>query len=226
MNSKSREWFDLAYSFVQGTLPFGFLTGPVDSSGILRILPSASSLEAKEMAQKCSAFYALLPSEEDFQEEKARIRKEIAQDLRELFPRAPTALEWGRLRGDLDVGLISDYYDSEEICGILRSNREFRRRYPLLDSDSLVYFVSSTGKEIACKLRESRFESEETLCLNDLQIRYLSDTIQGARLLWGNPNELMGMRQTLIEFSGNSYSQEKSNTLKTPNTTPSYGSKD
>ncbi len=226
MNSKSREWFDLAYSFVQGTLPFGFLTGPVDSSGILRILPGASSSEAREIAQRCSAFYALLPSEEDFQEEKTRIGKEIIRGLIELFPKAHTAVEWGRLRGDLDIGLISDHYNSEEIRRILRSSREFRRRYSLLDFDSLVYFVSSTGKEIARKLRESRFESEETRCLNDLQMRYLSHTLQRTQLLWGNPNELAGMRQTLTEFSGNGHSQEKSNTLKTPNTTPSYGSKD
>jgi len=200
MNQESREWFDKAYEFTGGMFPFGILTGYVDVKDMRRICQKFTMTEEEfnKIRYIANQFYKKIPSKEDFNEEKKNILKTFIPEIREKLNFVESAIHFGRIQGDIDIGLISSYgISDDQIFCTIQPGCEFVKKYPIVDWDSLVYFKSRNGNELASRINNSRLISENTKKMNRKQFEYIENTIYNARLLWGDIKELDEMKKHL-----------------------------
>lgn len=189
MNYNSQRWFKDAYDLVKDIFPFGYLTGLVTPEDVLRLYPTITPEKAGILVNHLSKFFKTLPSKKDFIEEKGKVTKKLIPNLKKLFPYVDSAISFGTLRGDLDIGLISNEYNSQGISNILLQNKTILREFPILDLEALDYFVSKNGKSLAEKIIETR-KIIHGPTLSYEEINYIYSTFNSARLLFGKENHL------------------------------------
>jgi len=195
MDQASREWFDAAYSFSRGMLPFSFLTFHMSIEDLCIFWPKGLTLEdAQKISKELNHFVDNLPSEKYFLEEKRRVKKELMSILREALPNVHTAICFGTLRDDLDIALISNKKVSKNI--IIKLARQYAPLFPIVDWQGMMFFQVANGTAFVDKLIESRHLAIPN-CPNKLsrkELKYMSQVVLGAELFWGNRLVINEMR--------------------------------
>ena len=179
MKKESREWFDQVYEFSEGIFPFGFVTAPIGLEeiriGTRNLYDEKVILKIKEKADYL--FQKILP-EEDFLEEKKRVLKRLLPELAKRLPFIDTVIMFGRVIGDIDIGLIADYNDIEDrVISELRGNKKIFRKYPIVDWSAMDYFISRNGEEFCKKLINSRLIAERKNLFSPCEYCYVRSTI-------------------------------------------------
>ncbi len=199
MKKESRKWFDQVYEFTEGILPFGFATGIPTIEEIkmmTRELYDEGTIQ--KMQEKFNYFFKKHPSEEDFLEEKKRVIKSLLPELTKRLPFIDSVIMFGRLVGDIDIGLIADYNDIEDsVISELRRDKKMFRKYPIVDWNAMDYFISRTGEDFCKKLINSRLIAERRDLFSPCEYCYVRSTIDNAVVLWGNENIIYSMIGTL-----------------------------
>ncbi|MEA3329494.1 MAG: hypothetical protein U9Q06_02005 [Nanoarchaeota archaeon] len=201
MKRKSRKWFNLAYKCTEGVIPFGILTGPNTLDDLRKVFGADSSdEELLEIRKILNDFYMKIPSEEDFVEEKQRVLTDLPSDLHSIFPYASTAIYFGSIIGDLDIGLITEQKINEDkLIKTIRENTDTVRKYPLVDWEGILYFCSMNGLELSSRIAKSRVQTTGKK-LDTKERQYVRETILGAQVLWGDYSELEKMREVFNVF--------------------------
>jgi hypothetical protein len=203
MNTESRKWFDRAYEFTRGVFPFGIVTGEFEEECIKRITRNSLSDEELSLVKTAAhTLYEILPTEEDFQEEKESILNRLVPELKKKFYFVDTAVMFGRVRGDIDIGLISRCREfDKKLLVAIYPNCDIIKKYPIVDWDALYWFKSRNGKELTSKIIKSRLMSNNTNELSIGEMQYVRDTVYNARLLWGNKGELSSMKSYIQQMN-------------------------
>ena len=185
MDIDSKQWFEKAYSLTQGVLPFGYVTGEITIEEVSSLFPEFSPKEVKNIVLSSYKLHSRLPKEEDFIEEKERVITNINPLFIDLFPYADSAVTFGAIRGDLDIGLISRKYTPRLIANILNENISLMEKFPIVDWNALYFFVSPNGRSLAEKIIQTReiILGKERL---PLEKNYIKFTFNSSRLLWGD----------------------------------------
>jgi hypothetical protein len=200
MDIKNRIWFDKVYDFTQRgfpsngnillveTLPFGLFTGPLTKEDIKCF--SNLGLDNKTL-KEAKKFYKNLPQARDFLEEKERLYPQIKEYFQRLMPFVDTAITFGRIRGDIDIALISkDGTQREDLERAVEKN-QLTTLFPIIDWNGLYWFYSTNGLEVYNKMIQSQQMIKEKL-FKSLK-ENVEKPIEGARLLYGNEEELSRM---------------------------------
>ncbi|MEI6732187.1 MAG: hypothetical protein WCK90_05940 [archaeon] len=198
MRSESRKWFDCAYEQTHGWLPFGIFTGKVDRRDLEMIdggVMSTSQLD--ELEKIIAVYHSKMPPVEDFREEKERIYPMFTEDLKRVLPFVETAVSFGSVQGDIDLGLIC----SEELSdGSLREaivQSDMPSKYRIVDWDTTVYFKSYDGGELVRKIAQSRRDARGSEVLPDYERLYIDSTVNRSRILYGCESRLEEMKKEL-----------------------------
>lgn len=204
MDKCSRRWFDNAYNFTGGVFPFDMVCEKYTEEDLMRYTRySLGEGAIKRIINIASNFLEKLPSEEDFQEEKEAILERLVPNLQRKLYYVDTAVMFGRVRGDIDIGLISpNGIQEDELSNVIYTECDIAIFYPILDCDGLYFFRSKNGAELAKKIIKSRLiagDIENTENLDSGEWEYIKDTIHKARLLWGDENELCLMKSFFEE---------------------------
>jgi len=203
MDKESRDWFDNAYDFTRGLFPFGILIGYVSIEDMKRICHKfdMNDEELKKVRYIASQFYKKMPPEEDFQEEKENILNTFVPELREKLDFVRSVIIFGRIKGDIDIGLISSYgIPDDQLFGAIQPGCEFVKKYPIVDWDSIIYFKSRSGGELASRIIDYRLIHDSTKKMSHEQLQYIENTIYNAKLIWGDMKELDEMKKTFEEI--------------------------
>ena len=195
MKPESRRWFDLAYEVTRG-VPFAFVTGHVCDEFIRRYFGRDTPYGELERLKHVSRHYARkLPPEEDFEEEKARILETLTPELRRRLPFVDTAVYFGTVRGDIDIGLISrEGIPDEWLFGAIPPKDSVVKGYPIVDWGAVEHFKSASGGELALKIRDSRLVHLGATELPPEEHEYVKGVVYGAQVLWGDEVELEAMK--------------------------------
>ncbi len=200
MKPESREWFDVAYKVTRG-VPFGFVTGHVCDRFIRMYFGNDTPYGMVERLKHISRHFAeKMPPEEDFEEEKTRVLGTLAPELRRKLPFVDTAVYFGTVRGDIDIGLISrEGIPDEQLFGAIPPKDPVVKGYPIVDWGAVDRFRSASGGELATKIRDSRLAHLGVTELPPEEHEYVKGVVYGAKLLWGDEVELEAMR---LAFEG------------------------
>jgi hypothetical protein len=187
MNKEARIWFDYAYRYIGGFLPFAVLTGEVSREDLVGMTKGKlSDSEWSEVEHTIKRLYAKLPSEQAFTEEKRAIIPHLKKDLKRIMPYIDTVFSFGNVRGDIDIGMIAYNITTERIDQSIMENLFLVEKYPIVDWASLVYFLSGSPEGFVAKVKLSR---EQVICTDILPVEeqdYVKQTLQAVNLLWGN----------------------------------------
>ena len=199
MKKENREWFDQVYEFTEGVLPFGFATGIPTIEEIKKMTRELyDERTMQKIQEKSSYFLKKVPPEEDFLEEKKRVLKRLLPELAKRLPFIDTVIMFGRMVGDIDIGLIADYNDIEDrVISELRGDKKIFRKYPIVDWNAMDYFISRTGEEFCKKLINSRLIAEQKYLFSPCEYCYVRSTIDNAMILWGDENITISILDTL-----------------------------
>ncbi len=204
MSPEARRWFDSVYDGIRGTgfvHPFGNFTNEVTDEEIrMQYGISGVTLPGKRLEYLRDVFRRFResrPSPEEFAEEKEEILRRAAPEMQRIFCFADSAVSFGRLVGDIDIGLLSSHgiSDDEIIYSIRQgAGRRLIEKYPIIDEATLYTFRSKNGEELASKIRNTRHIMSGFRELSLPHYSYICETISGARLIYGNENELESMK--------------------------------
>jgi hypothetical protein len=187
MDKQSRAWFDSVYRYCSGKFPIRFLIGEFEHVDLVRATSGRYTEDEYRQIEAMAGFYHQhLPPEEAFYEEKKIVLPNLAKDLYNYLPMAGTAVHFGKVVGDIDIGLICDELDSEELEGMLVENKALVKAYPLVDWDSLPYLLSGSPGEFVQKIVHSRQVSRDMPQLPEEEVAYIKETLLGTKLLWGS----------------------------------------
>lgn len=196
MKKESRKWFKLAYRLTSGVLPFSILTSKdLTKEHLKKIVPFADEDFLTAIVERVPVFYEKLPSSQDFIEEKNRIFRKLIPELKQKLSFVETAVLFGSLRNDIDIGLISEKEIPDEI--ISRDDRIITK-YPIVDWNALSYFVSKNGYELAERIAGTRLILKENT-LDKNEIAYIKGTIYNSKVLWGDEKQLQLMKDFFIQ---------------------------
>ncbi len=195
MRPESRRWFDLAYRVTKG-VPFAFVTGRCCDRFIRRYFGNDTPYGELERLKCVSRHYAAkMPPEEDFKEEKARILETLAPELRRRLPFVDTAVSFGTVRGDIDIGLISrEGIPDERLFGAIPPRDPLVKGYPIVDWGTVEHFRSASGGDLASKIRGSRMNHLGVTELPPEEHEYVGGVVYSAQVLWGDETELESMK--------------------------------
>jgi hypothetical protein len=200
MLQESRKWFDSAYKFTEGILPFGYVTGEFQEDNLKRLARNQlDSNELIKLGEWIRSFHKNLPPKEDFKEEKEAVLSYLVPDLKKKLYFVDAAILFGRIVGDIDIGLIDYDCHDKEFSEAVYLGCEIVKKYPIVDWDALYFFKSKNGKELASKILSSRLLPNQTR-LDNGELEYVKQTVYTARLLWGNENELASMKNYIEGF--------------------------
>jgi len=204
MRPESRTWFDSAYQNTRGRLHFGLATGEVYDADLRRI--AGCRVTEEELCRLKGIFrqlYERPPPEEDFLEERQAVLAGLVPKLRRRLPSAEAAVQFGRVTGDIDIGLISPCVISDgELYAAIPPGSDMVLAYPMVDWDALYWFRAGSGRELAEKIAASRLLSRGCETLDPWEQAYVIATLDTAKLLWGNPEELSAMKAHKEDLPG------------------------
>ena len=189
MNEASREWFDKVYDYCEDSIPFGLAI--TSNSDDISFFLEQAGLEKelfdvlKYNAQKLQS---TLPSEVDFAEEKERIFKILVPELQKLFPFAHSAITFWSVQWDIDICLLTDQSVSEDDMVAIINASKITKKYPLLDTSSLVFFLSKNLDEFAEKILRSRMLATWDEELSEDEAIYSIKTLLTSTSLWWTPS--------------------------------------
>jgi len=191
MRSKSRKWFDGVSDFLRHSeFTIGFLTGAALDEDILRLAKrDYSPGEFKKLKRLFECYYTNLPPTEDFEEEKSGIFRDLVPKLRSCLSFVETAVSFGRVRGDIDLALISEDNVSESKLIETVKDSRLPSKYPLVDWDTLLIFRCKDGTDFGNRL----LKLKGFVCDGKIPMfvyEGIGETIENAKLLWGNGDEL------------------------------------
>ena len=178
MNSKSRQWFDLAYQFCGGFLPFGIITQCLEDRDIepLRTKINLDKKLLEHIKYASKRFSSSLPSEADFIEEKKRLYPSLALNLKQTFPYAKEIYAFGRNIGDIDLLMISQISTSR-IESDIQKNPRLLEKFPIVDWESLLFFNMPSLNNFYSRLYESRIKATGLKVLPPSELEYISETM-------------------------------------------------
>ncbi len=202
MDRKSRAWFDSVYRYCSGRLPVGFFIGEFDHEDLVRVTGGRyTGDEYSQIEGMAGYFQQHLPSAEAFSEEKGIILLSLSSDLYHALPMVETAVHFGKVVGDIDIGLLCDELDSEQLEDMLKDNNALVAAYPLVDWDALPYFLSRSSEEFVQKIVKSRQVSRDMPQLPEEEIAYIKETLAGTRILWGNSEYVERIRSSAANMT-------------------------
>ena len=197
MDEKARVWFDVAYNYLQGFLPFCVLTGEIQREDLKRWTKGVlNDDQLGEVEQAIKQFYAKLPTEQAFMEEKQRIMPQLTMDLRKVFPYVSTAFSFGKIRGDIDIGMIANGVSASRVDQSIMKNIFLVKKYPIVDWDSLSYFLSDSPESFVTKIESSRKQTLNVDILTVEEQGYVRNTLKNVNLLWGNESHIRKIQST------------------------------
>jgi len=203
MQAKSREWFDDVYSLAKDFPTFAVFTNEVKYEDMLKMLKNYNyktkriEEDARFLTDMFARLYKHIPSEEDFMEEKTRILEELTPKLKEKIGWVETVVSFGKIKGDIDLCLISPSGISEEkLFKTLPRNDPILSEYPLVDFGTLLYFKCKNGEEFADRI----IKNSENLKYDKERLK---QNLYSARLMWGNGQEIDIMKSRLEQFLQN-----------------------
>jgi len=202
MNKKSRKWFDLAYEHSGGKIPFCFFTKEILNTWLEHFFGRNDSEFFSDLIKRNKRFVETMPSEKEFLEEKRRVLKSAIPHLRNYLPFIDTAITFGSIRGDIDIGLIKyGNFSKEQNMKILYPGERLMAKYPLIDWNSLPVFSSASGNGLTLKIITSRCDDvSKSKLLSKVEKDYIKETISRASILWGDKRELANMTSCLEEY--------------------------
>ena len=198
MHSFERSWFDRAYAYSRGTLPFCFLTGPTNVEELSLLIPHATKEELSQLSSFNQLFVQMLPSAQAFKEEKMRILPRLAKDLSQRLPFVSTAFHFGSTRGDIDLACITPVaLDSSQQALLQDPGRDLREKYPSVDWHSVSYFCMREYQEFPKLLSRSRMQATGRCSSLPLaELAYTQKTLLEAQTLWGDPSSLESLKNS------------------------------
>ena len=106
-----------------------------------------------------------------------------------------TAVCFGSVRGDIDIGLISSQRPSNnELDEILPP---ILNQYPIVDQRSITYFKSRDAVEFVDRMILTNFEQYGLEHLHRRARKNVRKAIKSAKLMWGDESVIEGMHDVL-----------------------------
>jgi hypothetical protein len=181
MKQQSRKWFDNAYEHLRSLLKEYEVPMPLCFYYLLDVpaLPRGGTKPLKERVRARLA----LPSKREFLEEKTRILLEAVPRIQEAFPKIRTLIEFGRIRGDIDLIAFSEspirYSDLPE---------NLMSTYPLIDWNTLSEFRSTNARNFYIRTKEKQ----------NITRRLRKAVKKTTRLIYGLEEDLTELRNVCL----------------------------
>jgi len=194
MKKKFRTWFDDAYNFTHGVLPFWTVTAPLNKRDIYSLIQLGLDNELlKKILEEVKKFYRHLPTTGAFLEEKERLYPQIVGQFQRFMPFVDSAITFGRIRGDIDIALISKRGISPTDLEKTIKENQLTNLFPIVDWNGIFWFYSTGGLEVYNRIFESRLIINNTIDYKDVK-ENIEASVENARLLYGDIEELKKMQ--------------------------------
>jgi hypothetical protein len=108
----------------------------------------------------------------------------LVPELQKFFPFAHSAITFWSVQWDIDICLLTDQSISEDAMVEIINTSKITGKYPLLDTSSLVFFLSKNLDEFAEKIITSRMLATWDEQLSQEEAIYSIKTLLSSKSLW------------------------------------------